>query len=378
MRLTTTTLACILILGLSVVPAPAAAVATNLVPNPSFESKTPGATNLMPSDWVALTPAAGIAFQSSVSFAEGAFSLGFIGGPRVTSGEVFWVRSAKVAFSSGCPATFSFRSDVISGSLQGAVEYFRADGSWIRSDILPRGPTADWTTSSVTVYPPSQTAQVDFTFAVIGTTGVVAHIDDVRFVPDSIYRFCESWEGGISGWWQESGTGATQDCARATDGNCSLRLAVPTCCGEYVRVSKNLSLPVLATQTVSFDFQGSSTSGDRNALIQLRFDGAAVNVDWTYGGSCCNNGLNIINYDQPGQTNTISWSKPNNWYRVIVTINGATHQINATMIDLSTNATVGSTTSIGFVGTTLQGISVQQVMWSGSSNTHHVDRIRIT
>lgn len=371
----------LLALPLLVPAMPAAAASVDLVPNGGFETKS-SATATLPDRWnpgPALTNRVGAAARSPLESVEGGFSLLFVAASRPVVDSMF-VRSDLVAFPQTCggEGTFTFQADVLEGALQGAVEYYRADGSWIRSDVVPAAANAGWTTYAGSFRAPEETVRVAFTFAVTSILGAVAHVDDVHYTVDaSPYRFCETWENGLASWWIETPGKGSIDCTRSTDGRCSLALAVD-CCSSYVRVSKNLSVPLLATQTLSFDFQGSSTSGDRNALIQLRFDGAAVNVDWTYGPSCCNNGLNIINYDQPGQSTTVPWTQAGRWYRVEVVIDGSTHKIHGRLIDLSTGTLVGTTSSIGFVGTTLQGISVQQVMWSSSTTTHHVDRLRLT
>lgn len=375
-------IAVVIVLALAAIPiAPgAAATATNLVPNPSFEMKS-SATALLPDSWTARPLGLGAAARSPLQAADGGFSLAFVGAPRATSSEVMWVRSQLVTFPPECPTTgtFSFQADILEGGLQGAVEYYRADGMWLRSDLVPASTNAGWTTYSRAFESPPGTAKVAFTFAVTSILGVTAHLDDVRYtLGSSAFRFCEDWEDGTNGWWMESGSGASKDCTRATDGTCSLKLANPHCCGEpYVRVSKNTSIPILASQTFTFDFQGSSTGGDRDALIQLRLGTTDLNVQMAEGPMSSNNGLNIISWPSGAKTSTLTWPNANTWYRAVVTIDGSSQVASVALQDLQGNV-LGSSTTVPFTGTTLQGVSVQQVMWSSSTTTHHVDRLRLT
>lgn len=369
MRFVTTAFACFLILGFTFVPTPAGAVGENLVPNPSFEAKS-SATATMSDGWRSTNQ---FGFRSQLQSTEGGFSLGLVGG---SSAAAFQVRSSTVELDGCGPMEFSFDADVVTGELRAVVEFRNSFGAILGTTIVDVAPNAGWERVSREIASvPSGATHVSFLFAVGLLDPLVAHVDMVVFTTSACTGgLFESWENGMGAWYVESGSGHSFDCSRASDGACSLRLAVPSCCGDYVRVTRDLAIPIGASRTLSFDFQGSSTGGDRNALIQVRTGSGAVNVDWTYGS---NNGLNVINHALGSQSNTIAWGKVDNWYRVVVTIDGGSHTMTARMTDLSNGQVLGTTTPVAYTGNTLTGISVQQVMWSGSSNTHHVDRIAI-
>ena len=200
------------------------------------------------------------------------------------------------------------------------------------------------------------------------------HLDDLKF----LHPTAEEWEDGLAGW-TVTGTQATQDCATAVNGGCSLRL-YPDVANTYVRAEKAFNAPLSQKTVVSTYFKGAGTTGntDTNVVVKL---GSAGHLFLHLTGPVGNNNVQLTS-SHDGVTRSVgTWPSANTWYEVRVTIDPVLDVAYAELLTAggtSLGSTLTNPSTISSSASTVSSVVFEAVPWNSPQNTFHYDALKLT
>jgi hypothetical protein len=119
---------------------------------------------------------------------------------------------------------------------------------------------------------------------------------------------------------------------------------------------------------------GDSTYGDRDTVIQLRFDADNVNLNFNSPGSDMNNGVQLYEQNDDMFSDVLAWDSVGVWYNAVVNVDGTAQTVAVELIDPA-GTSLGTSAPIAFDGTRLDAISVQSVAWNPSTNVVWIDEL---
>jgi hypothetical protein len=190
--------------------------------------------------------------------------------------------------------------------------------------------------------------------------------------------YTEDWEKG-TGTWVVTGTGtAAQDCTTAHTGSCSLVLT-PACCSSSENAQTPFSDPLSSdTTTVSFFFEGSSTTGDTDVQFSVGLN-TGDRFDLTLTEGCCptNNGVDL-RLNGAGQPVFASWGSAGTWYEGRIVFNPVAGSVHGELYDAS-GSLIGSGGNVALPSgaTSITSLLISGIYWGGSLDSFHFDTISV-
>jgi hypothetical protein len=180
----------------------------------------------------------------------------------------------------------------------------------------------------------------------------------------------EGWEGLALGWTYSGNAGP--DCATGDASSCSLRVTVAPD-GGWSTAERVFAFRVDPAPVVEFSFKGSTTISGTDSEVRLYTDVEVLVFSITRPGAMDNNGMSLDN-GQPNTDTCGSWPSEDTWYRVRVTLDGATNTASA-QVRTTGGSLVGSC-SYPFAGTLLTRVWFGAI--AGADTDYHYDRLIIS